>query len=136
VSGQPDILVVENDADFRTLIAEVLRAAGARVWSASDGLEALALCASRPFHLIITDQRMPRVCGIELVSRLRRVRRSWPILILTASPRDLDGVRDQLDGVTTLSKPVDLRVLVQTAHALLGAQAGQDGLPGRRVGDR
>jgi CheY-like chemotaxis protein len=126
VNWQPDILVVENDPDFRDLIEHVLELMGARVWQAADGLEALALCASRPFHLIITDQRMPRVCGIELILRLRRARRGWPILMLTASPGDLEGVRSQLDGVTTLAKPVDLRVLLETTRHLLGAHPGQE----------
>lgn len=126
MNWHPDILVVENDPDFRDLVEDVLESMGARVWQAADGCEALALCAARPFHLIITDQRMPRVCGIELVSRLRRARRTWPILMLTASPDDLEGVRSQLDGVTTLAKPVDLRVLLETTQQLLGAHPGQE----------
>lgn len=116
---QPAILVVEDNDAFRALVADVMRAMGARVWTAADGLEALTLCVSRSFDLIITDQRMPRVCGIELAARLRRARRAWPILIITASPDDLHNVLADLDGVTTLTKPVDLQVLLDTTRRLL-----------------
>jgi CheY-like chemotaxis protein len=67
------ILLVDDEAAVRALLARVLRARGYLVTEAADGDQALMLAAEhgRPFHLLLTDVIMPRVGGVELAARLR-----------------------------------------------------------------
>ena len=81
------ILIVEDDADLRSVEAEVLGAEGFDVRTASDGIEALeAIEASGTPALILLDLRMPRLNGWDLAARLRandRLR-SVPIVVVAA----------------------------------------------------
>ena len=64
-------LVIEDDADSRVVLADLLRNAGCSVVEAIDGLEGLALCRSQRFDIVFSDIRMPNMNGVELIERLR-----------------------------------------------------------------
>lgn len=70
--GDETILVAEDDADIRELIYEFLTEAGYRVITASDGVDALRKVVEyqEKIHLLVTDVRMPRMDGVELVQNL------------------------------------------------------------------
>ena len=70
--GDETILVAEDDTDIRELIHEFLTEAGYRVITASDGVDALGKVAEyqEKIHLLVTDVRMPRMDGAELVQKL------------------------------------------------------------------
>jgi CheY-like chemotaxis protein len=72
----PRILLVDDEEGFRFAAVVALRRAGYRVEEAMDGKEALrkslsARDAGDPFHLVVTDIRMPVMSGIELIDALR-----------------------------------------------------------------
>jgi CheY-like chemotaxis protein len=69
--GRALVLVVDDEDAIRELIADVISAYGYQVEMASDGLEALRLCAERPYDLILSDLRMPRMDGAALYEALR-----------------------------------------------------------------
>ena len=64
------ILVIDDDAQLRTLLAHLLRQAGHQVALAEDGDEGIALYRRRPADLVITDVIMPRKGGVETVTEL------------------------------------------------------------------
>src|SRR2546428_11623552 len=92
------ILLVEDDADLRALIAEVLAERGHRVVALGDGAAAWEALQADPFPLIVLDLGLPGLDGIELCRRLR----SLPdgdasvVVVLTArtTPGDLRTVLD------------------------------------------
>lgn len=65
------ILLVDDDADVRAMLAEMLRRAGYCVIAAPDGEAGIGLLTTRPFHLVITDIEMPRCDGLEVLRWLR-----------------------------------------------------------------
>ncbi len=67
------ILVVDDEADARDLVATVLRSKGAEVVTAASAAEALALIAARPFTAMVSDIGMPTSDGYELIARVRTV---------------------------------------------------------------
>jgi two-component system capsular synthesis sensor histidine kinase RcsC len=69
------VLVVEDDETIRLLIAHVLTGASCRVFTATDGVEAVECLETEPVDLLITDYDMPRMNGLELV---RWSRARWP----------------------------------------------------------
>jgi two-component system, chemotaxis family, chemotaxis protein CheY len=67
-----DILIVDDDAPMRAVIERSLRAAGAgRLRTAESGPQALALLAQKPADLIITDQQMPEMPGLDFIAAVR-----------------------------------------------------------------
>jgi DNA-binding NtrC family response regulator len=83
-------LVVDDDAEWRGVLAEMLVEEGVVVATASDGRAALAsLPAARP-DVVITDVEMPFMDGCELLARIRGLDRGLPVIVMTGqdSPDD------------------------------------------------
>src|SRR5215216_6132443 len=81
-----DVLVVDDDPTILDLVEELLADEGYRVRRAVDGLEAWQAIADAPPSLLVTDIRMPRMMGSELVARLRATGYAFPILLMAATP--------------------------------------------------
>jgi len=79
------ILVVEDEAPIRELLACVLRDLGFRVEEANNGREAMALVADHRPDLVISDVMMPVMGGTELCRWVKRVLEPAPPVILTSS---------------------------------------------------
>jgi len=69
--GRLTILVVDDDVDVRTTLADMLTAAGYRVQQAENGVAALAQMRDRPAELVITDIMMPEKEGLETIRDLQ-----------------------------------------------------------------
>ena len=70
---QQTILVVDDNDGVRTILLQTLRFEGYEVLGASDGMHGLKIYNTRHFDLVITDQDMPGMMGIELISRIRTI---------------------------------------------------------------
>ena len=88
------ILVVDDEADARDLVATVLRSKGAEVVTASSASEALSLIAARSFTAMVSDIGLPTVDGYELIRRVRTLAgvrgHDLPAVALTAYSREED----------------------------------------------
>lgn len=106
----PSILIVDDEANIRAALARWFEMRGFDVFTAEDGLDAVAACANRRFDVITMDLEMPRMGGIEAVRAIRKSDARVPILIVTALPNDADLA---LAGGATkiLVKPLRLREL-------------------------
>ncbi len=80
----PTVLVVDDDRDHTQALAKVFERAGYSVRTAGDGQEALALFMERPFDLVITDLRMPRMNGMDLLRNIRAASPNIAVIVLTA----------------------------------------------------
>lgn len=78
------ILVVDDEAPFRALLRDILEEAGHGVTEARDGAEALAFLDRGTFDVVLTDRRMPKLDGLELVRRIRARPSPPPVVVLTA----------------------------------------------------
>jgi DNA-binding NtrC family response regulator len=78
------ILIVDDDAFMREILAEILELSHFNVVAAKDGEEALeTLFQTHDFELIITDIHMPKMGGLELINRIKESHLTIPIIILT-----------------------------------------------------
>src|SRR5262249_30488932 len=109
------ILVAEDDANFRDVVAWSLRAEGYRVVTAADGLEALGHLTDGQVGLAILDARMPTMNGLEVIARMRAsaTLRRVPIVVLTGFPADVPS------ELTILPKPFSAESLLDTVRAIL-----------------
>ena len=114
------ILLAEDQADIRDLIALNLRNAGYAVTAVGDGAAALARQIEAPADLLILDLMMPGLDGLEVCKALRARQHSAPILMLTARSTELDRVLGlELGADDYLTKPFSLAELMARVKALL-----------------
>jgi len=110
------VLVAEDDFDMRAMIAAALRADGYSVVEAANGIElldaiAVGLISGRSedaFDVVLSDVRMPRVNGIDVITRLREASWTVPVIIMTASGDETFLARLSELGIRLLEKPFDL----------------------------
>lgn len=109
-----NILIIDDDTDFRTVLKLMLQRMGHTPMIAQRGDEGLALTEKNPFDLVILDLMMPDMDGYEVTRRLRAAdrTRNLPILILTArsQPADREGALEA-GADAYMTKPVDPREL-------------------------
>ena len=116
---RPSVLVVEDDADMRQILIQLLEYQGWPVHAAADGVEALdALRKHRP-ALILLDLAMPRMNGMEFRARQRELpdRRlaNVPVVVVSAVA-DAPDCRSALNAVDVLAKPFDADRLLKTVE--------------------
>jgi len=114
----PDILVVDDDADVRASVSEILRASGFEVDEAEDGDVALALMAQRRYGVVLLDLHMPKRDGISVVEALAD---APPVVVHSAYL--LGGTeRNRLGAklVRYLRKPVNPEELVAAVEVVIG----------------
>ena len=114
------ILVVDDEASLRDLVATALEFVGYEVHLATDGLEALDAVPRVGPDLIVLDVNMPRIDGVEVCRRLRADHDRTPVLFLTArdAPRDVVELLGA-GGDDHLAKPFNLQVLIARIEAVL-----------------
>jgi CheY-like chemotaxis protein len=110
------VLLVEDDAALRELMAEILTDEGYAVLEAKDGRHGLRLAQEHMPSLILADQVLPAMSGIELLERLRASRATRSIPVVLVSGRPADGGSLQPDEV--IDKPFDLDVLLSHVERL------------------
>ena len=115
------ILVVEDEKAVAHMIAMVLGGPAAKVVRARNGWEALIKigATARPFDVVITDHRMPRMTGLELVRQLRAQSFGGKILVLSAHLSDEDiRAYEELSVDMMMSKPFDFDELQESMAVL------------------
>jgi len=123
MSNASAILVVDDDADLRTLISDFLRSNGLAVESAANGAEMDARMAARAPDLIVLDLMMPGEDGLSI---LRRVRKPGgpAIIMLSAMGEDTDRIIGLEVGADDyLPKPCNPRELLARIRAVLRRRA-------------
>ncbi len=125
--GDETILVVEDHADVRRLMIEMLTHTGYGVLSAGDGAEALSLAERHPgpIHLLVTDVVMPGLTGREIADRVRRIRPETKVLYVSGYTHNVimhHGVPDP--GIIYLQKPFTPEGLAAKVREALGDSTG------------
>jgi DNA-binding response OmpR family regulator len=113
------ILVVDDDAGLRELLADYLTGQGYAVGAVADGAEMEAFLAERPADLVILDLMLPGEDGLSLARRLR-VRGNLPIIMLSARGEEIDRIVGLEVGADDyLAKPFNPRELLARIRAVL-----------------
>ena len=133
-SGQSKLVVVaDDDADTRALIAGHLRRNGCTVLEAADGDETVALARAHDPALLLVDFRMPGVDGLSAIRTLRAeaATRDVPVIVMTGNASALEALPAQLQEIgviSLLNKPFSLRDLTAcVARGLNGTFRGEGG---------
>jgi EAL domain-containing protein (putative c-di-GMP-specific phosphodiesterase class I) len=114
------VLIVDDEASLRRIIARILIKAGHDAIEASDGQSALTLVASQPFDVIISDIGLPGLSGIELLKKVREYDLDVPMILMSGLP-DVGTALQAVEygALQYLIKPLDLARLEElVARAL------------------
>lgn len=122
------ILVVDDDPDIHSLLASVVKDMPWQLDAAYNGLEALdMLRTGGDYKLVITDVRMPRLDGLELLERIRQTSPSTPVVVMTAQNTPDTVVRAiRKKAFTYFSKPFSTDAVVDMIGRALEAPAASD----------
>ena len=124
--GQERVLIVEDEENERTGLAELVTAWGYRAETAKDGAEGLEKAGSWSPSIVITDMKMPRMGGLELLERLATDANTMAVVVVTAQGTIDTAVQAMRMGAYDyITKPIDtnrLRTILQNASALLGTR--------------
>src|SRR5216117_4553429 len=130
--NQEKILIVEDEENERTGLAELVSAWGYRAETARDGAEGLEKAGSWSPSIVITDMKMPRMGGLELLERLATDANTIAVIVVTAQGTIDSAVQAMRMGAYDyITKPIDtnrLRTILQNASALLGTKAENEAM--------
>ena len=124
--GQLKVLVVDDDADTRSIVRRVLEREGVHVADAGNGADALAAAVRSRFDLVVLDLDLPDMTGLEVLAELRLVDPLIVVVMLTGAGGEADRVLGLVTGADDyVVKPFSVRELAARVMA-----------QGRRVGLR
>ncbi|MHB1041778.1 MAG: sigma-54-dependent transcriptional regulator [Eubacteriales bacterium] len=121
-----NILLVDDDHDSRSSVAEFLREEGHTVAESANGSEALSTFHSGEFHLVLTDIRMPKMSGIELLRRIRGAEGAQAVdVVLFTGNGDMHSAVEALraGAYDYLLKPINVEELVAVIDRACERQA-------------
>lgn len=114
------ILVVDDDNDTRQLSMDALVDAGDDVESAKDGAAGWEALQVKGYDLVITDNHMPRMTGMEMIAKLRSAHMSVPIILATGTfPANIIAHNPWLKPDASLQMPCSNDDLVATVKKVL-----------------
>lgn len=119
------VLVVDDDPFVLSAVARVLTNAGARVYTAGGGDQAIAIATSTAIGVLLTDVDMPGRDGLAVASAVRQIRPRVGVVFMSGRPREAHVARGQLtEDAVLVGKPFAQDVLVQTLVGALAASRG------------
>src|SRR5579863_1744585 len=123
-NAAPCILVAEDDGDTRRLNTEVLTGSGYHVDAAEDGAAAWDTLQLRRYDLLITDNDMPRVSGVELLKKIHSANLALPVIMATGTMPNEEFRRfPWIQPTATLLKPYTVEDLLRAVRDVLFAIA-------------
>ena len=124
----PNILIVDDDADIRNLLADYLGQQGLHVLTAADGKEMQQVLDNDPVDLVVLDLTLPGTDGLALCRNLR-AHSALPVIMLTARSSSLDRIIGlEMGADDYLCKPFEPReLLARIRNVLRRSESGSAG---------
>jgi len=107
------VLIVDDEEELVTTIAERLQIRGIQAQTATDGETALKMIEANPPQVVVLDVMMPGMGGIEVLQRMNAQNLKIPVLLLTgygSAEKGAEGMK--LGAIDYLMKPCDLNILI------------------------
>ena len=125
VNGKPNrVLVVDDEVDLAEVIAEEIASAGFSVAIANDGHEALKLIEAGGIAFVLSDIKMPRGNGIELLEQVRKLGADAPVMVMMTGYAALSESSLKAMGARKLlQKPPRMDQLLQLISSVLSPDA-------------
>jgi diguanylate cyclase (GGDEF)-like protein len=130
-TAKPRLLIVDDIADNRAILARRFERKGYAITEADGGQRALDLIAQGSFDLVLLDVMMPEMDGLEVLRRIREEHSSvaLPVIMVTAKSQSEDVVEALGLGANDyVTKPVDFAVALARANTQVGRKRAEEGI--------
>jgi DNA-binding response OmpR family regulator len=118
------VLLVDDEEDFASTLAERLRLRGFEVETAYDGEQALQAVENSPPDLMVLDVMMPGMRGMEVLQRIKVSHPRTVVILLTGHGSTRDGIEGmKLGAFDYLMKPVKIEDLIEKMREALNSSA-------------
>jgi len=118
------ILLVDDEEEFVTTLAERLELRGIHALVATDGEAALDLIETDPPQIVILDVIMPGLGGLEVLKRIKAQSPQTPVILLTGRGSTKEGIEGmQLGAADYLMKPINIEELIKKIQVSIKNQA-------------
>ncbi len=105
------ILVVDDEGSMRLALSEALKRGGYAVDTAVDGFDALQKFRREAFKMVITDVKMPKMSGLEVLKEIKKVSPHTPVIMVTAYGTIQNAVEAMKEGASDyILKPFPMRI--------------------------
>ena len=123
----PEILIIEDEEEMRIALTEVLIRNGYSVHTASNGIEGLELFNKEPFNMVITDVKMPKISGLEVLKEIKKQSPQIPVIMITAYGTIDNAVEAMREGAFDyILKPFSAEILDDTVLRAIRNQTGKN----------
>jgi DNA-binding NtrC family response regulator len=120
------VLIVDDEEDLVSTMAERLELRGFEVETATSGTDALAHVGKSDFSVLLVDVKMPGVGGLELMAEIKRDHPDLPVILFTGHTSVADAERGIQEGAFGyLTKPIDIDRLIEKIRNAAGARKGR-----------
>ncbi len=115
------VLLVDDETEFVTTLAERLSFRGFKVDYAIRTIDALALAEKNEYDLAVLDMKMPGTSGLELKGLLEKIQKDMKFIFLTGHGSEADYVAGSSASACYLVKPVKIETLIAKMHEAVKA---------------
>jgi DNA-binding response OmpR family regulator len=130
----PKLLLAEDDANLRALVADAFRRRGYQVTECIDGPDLVSRLGTyvlfgppAGFDLVVSDIRMPGATALEVLEAMRECEGVPPVILITAFPsEDTQAAARKLGVAAVFDKPFEIENLVEKAEQLLAERPGDE----------
>jgi DNA-binding response OmpR family regulator len=117
------ILVVEDDAEMRSLLKDFFSEEGFEIDSVSNGSEAFRILVRELFDLVITDIRMPGLTGLDILPGIKKLQPKVPIIVITAfGSEEVQRKAFEKGANAYLEKPIHFQNLRTLIHDMFSKE--------------
>lgn len=120
---QRRILVLDDEPALASFIGDLLVLHGYQVSVKTNGVEALEVFMENPseFSLLVTDQTMPGMTGVEVAKRCREIRPGFPIILCTGFSEEIDKAKAEKMDLGFIEKPIDTNKFLRLSGQLISS---------------
>ena len=118
------MLLVDDQPELRRFLARYLTRAGFEILEAADGIAAIGMVKQNHVHAVLSDVRMPKMDGLQLLEALVELNPGLPVVLMSASDELADRrAAGPLGAFDFLSKPINTAELISAITRAVGRQA-------------
>lgn len=120
------VLLVDDEVEFVSTLAERLALRGIQARTAFDGNEALRLIDEEAVQVVVLDLMMPGMGGKEVLQRVKKLHPRIQVILLTGHGSTRDGIEGmQLGAFDYLMKPLNIEELIEKIGKAMGMEEGR-----------
>ncbi len=121
ITGQKTVLIVDDEIELVNFLTEFLNRKGYRCRPCASSSDALRTYRASPskYELVITDQTMPELTGIQLIQKIRQIRPTQKIILATGYSDEIDQQRADDMGIEFMQKPISTASLLEVISRVL-----------------